>query len=256
MYGDRVGRVREVQAGAGHRSQNGAVRSWMLRGARPHACGMPCRLDASRLSWLGQCEAPSAIEWRNEALLAVRSVQDAPRSFRGQEAYGDVLFQLGERKLDQAPTRRPSRSPSREALGAFAIHWRAAFATLATGGPSWISSSRGSRNSPPGAMFRGMSWPKALALGDYQAAARDAAAARNRGRTRECSMIFEGWRSAQTMFRRRRARSRSEPTRRRRDRTASSGPGAKIGPRIALYKFGQPAQGAVASGRGRVFSAQ
>ena len=37
--------------------------------------------------------------WRNEALLAVRSVQDAPASFRTQRAYGDVLFQLGERKL-------------------------------------------------------------------------------------------------------------------------------------------------------------
>ncbi|MDB4913663.1 MAG: hypothetical protein JWM95_1307 [Gemmatimonadetes bacterium] len=32
--------------------------------------------------------------WRNEAFLSVRSVQDAPRSFRTRRAYGNVLFDL------------------------------------------------------------------------------------------------------------------------------------------------------------------
>lgn len=32
--------------------------------------------------------------WRNEAFLSVRSVQDAPRSYRAQRAYADILFQL------------------------------------------------------------------------------------------------------------------------------------------------------------------
>lgn len=32
--------------------------------------------------------------WRNEAFLSVRAVQDAPRSYRTQRAYADILFQL------------------------------------------------------------------------------------------------------------------------------------------------------------------
>jgi hypothetical protein len=37
--------------------------------------------------------------WRHEAILTVRSVQDSPRSYRMQRAYGDVLFRLGEDSL-------------------------------------------------------------------------------------------------------------------------------------------------------------
>jgi hypothetical protein len=37
--------------------------------------------------------------WRNEAFLAVRTVQDAPRSFRAQRAYGDILFELNQPTL-------------------------------------------------------------------------------------------------------------------------------------------------------------
>ncbi len=37
--------------------------------------------------------------WRNDGFLAVRTVQDAPRSFRAQRAYGDLLFALGQRQL-------------------------------------------------------------------------------------------------------------------------------------------------------------
>lgn len=37
--------------------------------------------------------------WRNEAFLSVRSVQDAPRSYRTQRAYADILFQLGQDSL-------------------------------------------------------------------------------------------------------------------------------------------------------------
>lgn len=44
--------------------------------------------------------------WRNEALLAVRSVQDAPDSFRTQRSYGDVLFELHENALALQAYRR------------------------------------------------------------------------------------------------------------------------------------------------------
>ncbi|MFI5228191.1 MAG: hypothetical protein ACHQWU_03925 [Gemmatimonadales bacterium] len=37
--------------------------------------------------------------WRNDAFLSVRTVQDAPRSFRAQRAYADVLFAIGQRQL-------------------------------------------------------------------------------------------------------------------------------------------------------------
>ena len=37
--------------------------------------------------------------WRNDAFLAVRTVQNAPKSFRAQRAYADLLFALGQREL-------------------------------------------------------------------------------------------------------------------------------------------------------------
>jgi hypothetical protein len=37
--------------------------------------------------------------WRSEAIFSVRGVQDAPRSFRAQRAYGNVLFDLGLKDL-------------------------------------------------------------------------------------------------------------------------------------------------------------
>jgi hypothetical protein len=37
--------------------------------------------------------------WRNEAFFSVRGVQDAPRSYRAQRAYGEVLFMLGRNDL-------------------------------------------------------------------------------------------------------------------------------------------------------------
>lgn len=43
--------------------------------------------------------------WRNDAILSVRTVQDAPRSFRAQRAYGDLLFDLGQRELAEAAYR-------------------------------------------------------------------------------------------------------------------------------------------------------
>lgn len=43
--------------------------------------------------------------WRNEAFLSVRGVQDAPRSFRAQRAYAEVLFDLDQRALAEAAYR-------------------------------------------------------------------------------------------------------------------------------------------------------
>ena len=37
--------------------------------------------------------------WRNEAFLSVRSVQDAPRSYRAQRAYADILFRLNRPEM-------------------------------------------------------------------------------------------------------------------------------------------------------------
>jgi protein O-mannosyl-transferase len=37
--------------------------------------------------------------WRNEAFLSVRSVQDAPRSYRTQRAYADILFRLNRPEM-------------------------------------------------------------------------------------------------------------------------------------------------------------
>ena len=37
--------------------------------------------------------------WRNEGFLTARTVQDAPRSYRAQRAYGDMLFNLGQPAL-------------------------------------------------------------------------------------------------------------------------------------------------------------
>jgi tetratricopeptide (TPR) repeat protein len=37
--------------------------------------------------------------WRNEAYLSVRAVQDAPRSYRTQRAYADILFQLNRPEM-------------------------------------------------------------------------------------------------------------------------------------------------------------
>jgi tetratricopeptide (TPR) repeat protein len=37
--------------------------------------------------------------WRSEAIFSVRGVQDAPRSFRAQRAYGNLLFDLGLKDL-------------------------------------------------------------------------------------------------------------------------------------------------------------
>jgi tetratricopeptide (TPR) repeat protein len=37
--------------------------------------------------------------WRNEAFFTVRTVQDAPRSYRARRAYGEVLFLLGRQDL-------------------------------------------------------------------------------------------------------------------------------------------------------------
>jgi tetratricopeptide (TPR) repeat protein len=36
--------------------------------------------------------------WRNDLFISVRGVQDSPRSYRMQRAYGDVLFELGQRE--------------------------------------------------------------------------------------------------------------------------------------------------------------
>ncbi len=63
------------------------VRQWMIAAcAIVVAAGVGRSIERQRV-------------WRNDAFLSVRTVQDAPRSFRAQRAYADVLFALGQREL-------------------------------------------------------------------------------------------------------------------------------------------------------------
>jgi tetratricopeptide (TPR) repeat protein len=51
--------------------------------------------------------------WRNEAFFTVRGVQDAPKSYRAQRAYGEVLFFLGRKDLAlEAYDRAKSLAPT------------------------------------------------------------------------------------------------------------------------------------------------
>jgi hypothetical protein len=53
--------------------------------------------------------------WRNDAFLAVRSVQDAPNSFRAQRIFGDVAFDLQQTQLaEQAWARALELAPAEQ----------------------------------------------------------------------------------------------------------------------------------------------
>jgi tetratricopeptide (TPR) repeat protein len=56
--------------------------------------------------------------WRHDGFLAVRSVQDSPRSFRAQRAYADVLFELRQPE----PARRAYEQAI--ALSPASLAWR------------------------------------------------------------------------------------------------------------------------------------
>lgn len=118
--------------------------------------------------------------WRNEALLAVRSVQDAPRSFRTQEAYSDVLCQIGERQLAQEAYEKAialaPRGSAWRVRNTLASHFRDLGDRRAEVDQLVASLAEQPEQSDiPGYLVAGE-----LALGDCKAAARDAAGARNR----------------------------------------------------------------------------
>jgi hypothetical protein len=116
-------------------------------------------------------------DWRNDPFFAVVSVQDAPRSYRTQRTYGDVLFALGQRDLalaayERAITLAPPGNVWRvrndlarqlRASGESGLEARQLEASLA--------------EAPDQEDTRGYLVAALLSLGDYLAAAREADAA-------------------------------------------------------------------------------
>jgi hypothetical protein len=113
-------------------------------------------------------------DWRNDPFFAVVSVQDAPRSYRTQRTYGDVLFSLRQRRLaleayDRAITLAPAGNVWRvrndlarqlRARGESALEVEQLAASLA--------------EVPDQEDTRGYLVAAYLSLGDYAAAAREA----------------------------------------------------------------------------------
>jgi hypothetical protein len=64
----------------------------VTRSVLPAVCGILVILGVAR-------SAERQRVWRNDAFLAVRSVQDAPKSFRAQRIFGDVAFDLRQPQL-------------------------------------------------------------------------------------------------------------------------------------------------------------
>lgn len=136
--------------------------------------------------------AERQLVWRNEALLAVRSVQDAPRSFRTQRAYGDVLFQLGERRLALEAYERAILLAPRGSVwrvrNTLASHYRA----LEEWAPEVEQLEASLREEPKQDDAWGFLVAGELALGRYADAARAADAAMKRGGSPE---VFRGLRA-------------------------------------------------------------
>lgn len=130
--------------------------------------------------------------WRHDGFLAVRSVQDSPRSFRAQRAYADVLFELRQ----PGPAMRAYDSAI--ALSPPSLAWRVrndyARQLRARGEreaevQQLRASLAGNRDQDD---TRGYLITALLALGRYEEAAREADAARARGDRNE---VFAGLRA-------------------------------------------------------------
>ena len=127
--------------------------------------------------------------WRHDGFLAVRSVQDSPRSFRAQRAYADVLFELRRPDLAmRAYTRAVELSPP-------SLAWRvrndAARQLRARGDHAGeVEQLRESlAGNPDQEDARAYLVAALLALGRYAEAAGEADAARTRG---DPNSVFAG----------------------------------------------------------------
>lgn len=180
-----------------------AVNRWV----RPPARGMPCRLDASCLSWRAPCGALNAILYgETKHCLPCAAYRMLPGASEHRKLTVTCSARSESANLRKRPTRRPSRSPLGEAPGAFVILLQATFATLVTGGRRWISSLRVSRNSLSRAIFRGIWWPENWRLETARRRRAMQLAPGTGPRTPGYSTVFEGWLTAQIMSRRRRVR--------------------------------------------------
>jgi protein O-mannosyl-transferase len=119
--------------------------------------------------------------WRNEAFLAARSVQDAPRSFRTQRAYGDVLFELGQRDLALEAWQRAVTLAPRGGVWRVRNDIAREFRAAGESGPE-AEELRASLAEEPGQEdARGYLIAAYLALGRYDSAAGEADSALARG---------------------------------------------------------------------------
>ena len=131
--------------------------------------------------------------WRNEGIFSVRGVQDAPRSFRAQRAYGNVLFELGLKELAldaygkaielSAPTGHSWR-----VRNDLAARFRAAGESASEAEQLRLSLGE----NPEQEDSRGHLVAARLALGQYEEAAREADAALDRGGS---PAVFRGLRA-------------------------------------------------------------
>jgi tetratricopeptide (TPR) repeat protein len=131
--------------------------------------------------------------WRSEAIFSVRGAQDAPRSFRAQRAYGNVLFDLGLKDLAleaygkaielSAPTGHAWR-----VRNDLAARFRAAGESASEAEQLRLSL----EENPDQEDSRGHLVAARLALGQYDQAAREADTALARGAS---PTVFQGLRA-------------------------------------------------------------
>ncbi|HET9274678.1 MAG TPA: tetratricopeptide repeat protein, partial [Gemmatimonadales bacterium] len=130
--------------------------------------------------------------WRNEAFLAARSVQDAPRSFRTQRAYASVLFQLGQRELALEAYRRASELAPRGNAWQVRNDLARWFRETGEPGPEAEQLRASLEDRPEQEDIRAYLVAAYLALGSYESAAREADSALARGGNQQ---VFRGLRS-------------------------------------------------------------
>lgn len=119
--------------------------------------------------------------WRNEAFFSVRTVQDAPRSYRAQRAYGEVLFGLGQDSLAMDAYRRAL------ALAPAGFQWQVRndlarrFRAMGAAGPEVEQLEASLRERPDQEDARGYLISALLVLGKYKEAVAQADTALSRG---------------------------------------------------------------------------
>lgn len=169
-----IGFVIAVGAGV---SDPRVAAAWQSISARIPALAEPRLMPAAMIALVSLGAIKSAMRqrvWRNDAIFAVRTVQDAPLSFRAQQSYGDVAFavnqprlgvQAYERALVLAPPDEQWRVRKHFARGLALAGDRAAAAAQ-------LRASLAQR--PDQDDTRGLLVAAELALGHYDAAKREA----------------------------------------------------------------------------------